>query len=630
MKKKIYLLTLIAILLLTTVACSKKSIESETKDNSLKETTEEETTIAKDDFESQAIAAILECEKVKETIELTRLNDVSVEITDKRIEGYTADVKCKVKYSNGYVELNDELRCVLEEWDDGWKVESVEYESVKSGVPIKLPDKVSFEKVDTFNGEEWVVTAEHVFVGEHNSNLVTIDGTYNIKEVVWNTSEITEDFTSGVVTIDIICEDSKDNGTLTGTLDFEGVSGKWLLTIDKKEGEILGRMERPILSYYGYGEILIWVEDAAVDITKEYAEKFINSNPNYVGYSVRVEPVSEYDAAWNILADIEYGADIYNFSQDMTPRLVSCGALCDITGTYYGQYVTKNNDAASVKASQVGDEIYAFPLTSDNGYFLYYDKSVVTDPTSLEAIVADCEKAGKKFCFEMSNGWYNPAFFFGTGCELTYDVDYDGSYIGCNIDYNSEKGLVALKEMISLADSPSFANTSAFDEENIGAIITGTWCQGSAEEMFGNNCGTCKLPEFKGCDGNIYQLSGFCGNKLWGVKPQYTEGKQIVCLNLAEYLSSAEVQLAYYEECGWGPSNLEAQQNYDVQADPYISALFEQNKYSVPQREYPTDYWDSSANLGLNVVDGVYSSYTADSVLMDALAEFEQNRKYSY
>ena len=46
---------------------------------------------------------------------------------------------------------------------------------------------------------------------------------------------------------------------------------------------------------------------------------------------------------------------------------------------------------------------------------MYYDKSVVTDPSSMEAILADCEKAGKNVYMDITSGWYQTAFFFGAG-----------------------------------------------------------------------------------------------------------------------------------------------------------------------------------------------------------------------
>lgn len=78
-----------------------------------------------------------------------------------------------------------------------------------------------------------------------------------------------------------------------------------------------------------------------------------------------------------------------------------------------------------------------------------------------------------------------------------------------------------------------------------------------SKEKFGDNYAACKLPQFTGADGNTYQLSGFCGNRLLGVKPQTEMGKAIVCLNLAEYLSSSECQLDRLEQLGWLPSNLQ-------------------------------------------------------------------------
>ena len=80
-----------------------------------------------------------------------------------------------------------------------------------------------------------------------------------------------------------------------------------------------------------------------------------------------------------------------------------------------GEIVAKALVAGAVSAVTLGDEMFAYPLTSDNGYFLYYDKSVVTDPSTLESILADCEAAGKSFYFEINSGWYQTAFFFGAG-----------------------------------------------------------------------------------------------------------------------------------------------------------------------------------------------------------------------
>ena len=51
-------------------------------------------------------------------------------------------------------------------------------------------------------------------------------------------------------------------------------------------------------------------------------------------------------------------------------------------------------------------------MSADNGYFLYYDSNVVTDPTNWDAILTDCAAAGKKAGMVLASGWYNAGFFY--------------------------------------------------------------------------------------------------------------------------------------------------------------------------------------------------------------------------
>ena len=372
---------------------------------------------------------------------------------------------------------------------------------------------------------------------------------------------------------------------------------------------------------YGSGNITIWVAEEVTAFTQTQAEQFLQDNPAYSGYTVTVEAVGEGDAASNMITDVEGGADIYGFAQDQLARLVSAGAVMEVIGDY-ADFVSTSNDSGAVSAATMGDSIYAFPVTSDNGYFLYYDSSVVTDPTSLEAIVADCEEAGKGFYMEINSGWYQTAFFFATGCELTYEADSAGNFTSSNVTYASEEGLTALKALINLASSSAFYNgSSVSNATNAAAIVDGTWDSGAAKELFGDNYACAKLPSFE-VGGQEYQMSGFGGFKLLGVKPQTDTNKAIVCMELAKYLSSAEVQLARYQEVGWGPSNLEAQADEAVQADEALTALAEQLTYTIPQGQYPNEYWDLATSLGDDIIAGTYDN-SSDEELMSVLENFQ-------
>ena len=365
------------------------------------------------------------------------------------------------------------------------------------------------------------------------------------------------------------------------------------------------------------GEIKIWVAENTVEFTKAQVEAFKAANPEYANMTVTVDPVGEGDAASNMLTDVEAGADIFGFAQDQLGRLVGAGALVDVLPEN-AEIVAATNDAGSVSAVMMGDTMYAYPMTSDNGYFLYYDKSVVTDPTNMEAILADCEKAGKNVYFEINSGWYQTAFFFGAGCTLTYSTDNSGNIVAMDCNYASEDGVKALKSMIKLAQSPVFVNLSnASNATNLGAIVDGTWDAGVVKAALGENYAATKLPTIDG-----YQLGGFGGFKMLGVKPQDNEDKLAACDALALYLTSEEVQTARFEAVGWGPSNLNAQQSEAVKADVALSALAQQLQYCIGQGQYPGEYWTLATALGDDILADKYDAYT-DEQLMEVMTTFQ-------
>lgn len=369
------------------------------------------------------------------------------------------------------------------------------------------------------------------------------------------------------------------------------------------------------------GEVKIWVADAMVDLTKAKIEEFKAAHPEYAGMTALVEPVGEGDAATNMITDVEGGADIFGFAQDQLARLVAAGALVELSEEN-AAIVTQENDGGSVAAVTLGGMMYAYPMTSDNGYFLYYDKSVITDPSTLEGVLDQANAAGKKFYMEINSGWYQTAFFFGTGAMVTYDVDDAGNLVKANINYASPEGLAALKGMIATGRHPAFVNgSSASNASDYAAIVDGVWDSATVQAAFGDNFAAAKLPTFT-VDGTSYQLSGFGGFKMLGVKPQIDEAKLAACDALALYLTGEAVQAARFEQSGWGPSNLKAQQMDAVKADPALSALAAQLAFAVPQGQYPGDYWSTATGLGDDVIAGKLNDLT-DAQLLERLTQFQ-------
>ena len=347
--------------------------------------------------------------------------------------------------------------------------------------------------------------------------------------------------------------------------------------------------------------ITLWVSevDGATDLAKAQVARFLEAHPEYKDkYDIKIEGVYEANAASGVLADVASAPDIYCFFQDQLARLVQAYALAALPNGYPNNIIA-NNDSISITAATVGDTLYAYPMTSENGCYLYYDKSIVTDPSSLEAIVAACVGAGKKFSFELENAWYTASFFIGVGCRSEWIFDNDiGEFTGVNDNYNSDLGVIAMKGMQIVTKSPAYYNSSS-DFEASAAVVTGIWNANIAKEAYGDNLGVCELPTFT-VDGTTYHLGSFSGNRLMGVKPQTDPQRSQFCHALAEYLTSEECQLERYNEFNWGPSNLKAQANENVKTNIHLQALKAQNEYAIPQGNINGYWWNTVGRLGSN------------------------------
>ena len=188
-----------------------------------------------------------------------------------------------------------------------------------------------------------------------------------------------------------------------------------------------------------------------------------------------------------------------------------------------------------------------------------------------------------------------------------------------NCDYASENGVKALKAMIETAKSPAFVgNISSADQaSNLGALVSGAWDAGAVQAILGENYAACKLPTVAG-----FQMGGFGGFKMLGVKPQVDEAKLAACDALAAYLTSGKVQVARFEAVEWGPSNLEAQKSEAVQANVALAALADQLQYCIGQGQYPGEYWNLATALGGDVLADKYDSAT-DEELLAVLQNFQ-------
>ncbi len=371
--------------------------------------------------------------------------------------------------------------------------------------------------------------------------------------------------------------------------------------------------------------------DFEKSLAKEFTELYADSR-----YTIKVkqQTVGEDQSGGKINESPKDGADVFSFADDQLSTMVETKALAPVGQVFYNNVIA-NNSADSVAVVLSGDKPYAFPKTSDNGYFMYYDKRVYTDPSMVEnmdEMIATANKAGKSVYLNLTNGWYNTSFFFSAGCEISYK---DGKQIA---HYATPEGLVAAKAMCHLASmvdsgfmaQPGSAGDNAavvqgFQEGKLAAAVIGTWCGPDLKNIVGaDNLGAAKLPTVLMNDQQV-QLDSFGGYKLVGVNA-FTKFP-ITAQALAYYLTNPDSQLKRYNTRGLIPTANAALATDVVKNDPALQAIQAQLPFAHPQGSSVGGvYWASNiGGFGSTIV--TEKGKIDDSELEKQLAELEGQMK---
>ena len=293
-----------------------------------------------------------------------------------------------------------------------------------------------------------------------------------------------------------------------------------------------------------YYDITVWCSGTIADLTWEQINRFNSENDLGIFFNAYIMDVSEGDAGSLMAADVASGADLYCFAQDQTSRLMQAGAL-SIPDSAFTDFIYGSNDASSVSSASFYGMPCAYPMSNDNGYFMYYNKSIFSedDVQSLETIIRRCEETGTCISFDLSNGWYLSSFFFATGCSSQWYTDDQGKFIAIDDTFCSEQGYIALQGMQKLLGSSCYRASSLCNDFSTGSsvVISGTWDYNTAVSILGSDLGVADLPSFE-VNGTSYHLGSFSGCKLMGIKPQTNPDREVALHQLALYLTSQRCQ----------------------------------------------------------------------------------------
>lgn len=366
-------------------------------------------------------------------------------------------------------------------------------------------------------------------------------------------------------------------------------------------------------------KLTVWGAEEDQTLLKELTDNFQAAYPDQT-FDIQIGVESESTAKDTVLTDVEAAADVYAFADDQITDLVKAGALLKLDD--YAEVlqmagktlddVKAANVEGSVDAAMIDGEMYAFPRAADNGYFLYYDASVLSeeDVASWSSLLEAADAAGKKVGMTLASGWYNASFFYGAG--FTTALNDDGTTA---IDWNGTSadgytGVDVVKGMLNIAGSPAFMAIADGDisnqlaSGNLAACVSGTWDAMTAQEVFGDGYAATKLPTFTVGDQEVQQGS-VAGYKYIGVNG-YSENSGWAVL-LADYLSNEEAQQKFFDERESGPSNKNVGASDAIKGNIALSALAQQSEYAQAQK-VGGKYWDPSKTFGELIAQGTLAA----------------------
>lgn len=361
--------------------------------------------------------------------------------------------------------------------------------------------------------------------------------------------------------------------------------------------------------------LTLWGAEEDQALLQNLIDSFKEEYADVANFDISLGVESESTAKDTVLTDAEAAADVYAFASDQLPDLVKAGALQSIDEmeealtAYTDKTVDdiKNaNTESSVEAATYDDTLYAFPMTADNGYFLFYDSTVVSeeDVATWDGLLAAAQASGKRVAMTLASGWYNASFFYSAG--FTTGLNEDGS---TTMDWNGEAdytGVEVTQAMLNIASNPAFMAVADGDISNqiasgqLCAAVSGTWDATAAQEAFGDGYAATKLPTFTIAGAQLQQAS-VAGYKLVGVNA-HSENAGWAAL-LADWITNEAAQQQRFDEREIGPSNNTVLESDAVKENTALAALAAQNEFGVVQMA-GQNYWDPAATFGEMIAQG--------------------------
>ena len=371
-------------------------------------------------------------------------------------------------------------------------------------------------------------------------------------------------------------------------------------------------------------KINVWATASEQAVVEEVIKNWNAAQPtDETKFNIEFTAVSEADCGTTLAKDpqVKGAPALFLCADDQISNLASLNIIAEIKGERKEKIVNRTTEVA-VAGATMGDKLYGYPVTSDNGYFLWYDSSKLPSEKlgSLEDILAHAKSTGKQVLMDVPNGWYANSFIMSPDAcgttSLKWKVDENGNKVyetswdnatGVKVSSYIQSLLTPYYKDGTLIVGSNEVIAAGFNDGTLMAAVSGTWMENDIKAAIGNNTAATKLPSYH-IDGKAYQMASFSGSKVYCLNKTRPVEEQKTAAALAELLTTKESQLVRFEKRASLPCHIEAANDprYTEHVTIGGKALLEQNAYACVQAQTAEDrYWDIGKAIGQAYIDGI-------------------------
>ncbi|MFA6620129.1 MAG: extracellular solute-binding protein [Bacilli bacterium] len=339
------------------------------------------------------------------------------------------------------------------------------------------------------------------------------------------------------------------------------------------------------------------------DYLNEVATAFKAAHPE-TNFEFTINAISEADSKTQLTQDPTTAPDVCIIADDQLYDLAKGGYIADINDIDQGLAadVESRNVPISVSSSKYLDDLYAFPVSNSNGFFLYYDSALITldDCDSFEKLLAAVKAASikdnksYKFAFPSTSGWYLAGWSQAVGLNAALDKTTAKTASDWNSTTHDPTGVDTFGSLVKLAqgeykdywvgesDSTAINDSAAGGTYQVIATINGTWSSSTIATNWGAGAAATDLPSFM-VGTKSYHMNSVGGCKLAvvnSVSPEAAWGAEF-----ANFLTNKENQVLRYDELAEAPTNIAASSAVDLTTNYAVAALSLQSAYAFSQRQ---------------------------------------------